>query len=93
MERKDIDEKKIVKAYASKSSKIVSCCKTKNTTQGLKNAPEVQQIICGTILSQWNKWVATTVIVDFTTHGESHFYGLPCPSADSLDPMDHFYYL
>ena len=27
---------------------------------------------------------------DFTTHGESHFYGLPCPSTDSLDPMDHF---
>ena len=31
------------------------------------------------------------VIVDFTTHGESHFYGLPYPYADSLDPMDHFY--
>ena len=30
------------------------------------------------------------VIADFTTHSESHFYGLPCPSADSLDPMDHF---
>ena len=30
------------------------------------------------------------VIADFTTHGESHFYGLPCPSTDSLDPMDHF---
>ena len=30
------------------------------------------------------------VIADFTTHDESHFYGLPCPSADSLDPMDHF---
>ena len=28
---------------------------------------------------------------DFTTHGESHFYGLPCPPfADSLDPIDHF---
>ena len=31
-----------------------------------------------------------SVIVDFTTHGESHFYGLPYPYADSLDPMDHF---
>ena len=30
------------------------------------------------------------VIADFTTHGESHFYGLPYPSTDSLDPMDHF---
>ena len=30
------------------------------------------------------------VIVDFTTHGESQFYGLPCTYADSLDPMDHF---
>ena len=31
------------------------------------------------------------VIANFTTHGESHFYGLPCPSADSLDPMYHFF--
>ena len=31
-----------------------------------------------------------TIIADFTTHGWSHFYGLPCPSADSLDPMDYF---
>ena len=30
------------------------------------------------------------LIADFTTHGESHFYGIPCPYADSLDPMDHF---
>ena len=30
------------------------------------------------------------VIVDFTTHGRSHIYGLPCPSKNSLDPMDHF---
>ena len=30
------------------------------------------------------------IIVDFTTHGESYFYGLPCPSVDSLDRMDHF---
>ena len=36
-----------------------------------------------------NRWVAG-VIADFTTDGESHFYGLPCPSAESLDPMDHF---
>ena len=27
---------------------------------------------------------------DFTTHGKSHIYGLPYPSADSLDPMDYF---
>ena len=30
------------------------------------------------------------VTADFTTYGESHFFGLPCPSANSLDPMDHF---
>ena len=30
------------------------------------------------------------VTADFTTHGGSHLYGLPCPSTDSLDPMDHF---
>ena len=32
-----------------------------------------------------------SVIANFTTHGKSHFYGLPYPSADSLDPMDHFF--
>ena len=31
-----------------------------------------------------------SIIADFTTHGESHFYGLACLSEDSLDPMDHF---
>ena len=31
------------------------------------------------------------VIVDFTTPGRSHFYGLPCLYADSLDPMDLYY--
>ena len=30
------------------------------------------------------------VTANFTTHGRSHIYGLPCPSADSLEPMDHF---
>ena len=30
------------------------------------------------------------VTFDFTTHGGSHLYGLPCPSVDSLDPMDRF---
>ena len=30
------------------------------------------------------------VTADFDTHGGSHLYGLPCPSANSLDPMDHF---
>ena len=30
------------------------------------------------------------VTADFTTHGGSHIYGLPCPSVDSLDPMDYF---
>ena len=30
------------------------------------------------------------VTADFTTDGGSHLYGLPCLSADSLDPMDHF---
>ena len=33
----------------------------------------------------------TIVIAEFTTHGGSHIYGLPCPSVDSLDPMDHFF--
>ena len=31
-----------------------------------------------------------SVTVDSTTHGRSHIYGLPCPTVDSLDPMDHF---
>ena len=35
------------------------------------------------------KWYVS-VIVDFTTPGESHFYGLPCPSSNSLETMDHF---
>ena len=30
------------------------------------------------------------VTAAFTTHGWSHFYGLPCLSADSLDPVDYF---
>ena len=30
------------------------------------------------------------VTADFTTHGESHLYGLPYPFVESLDPMDHF---
>ena len=34
--------------------------------------------------------VGHVLVADFTTHGESHFYGLPCPSVDSLDPMDYF---
>ena len=29
-------------------------------------------------------------MANFTTHGGSHFYGLPSPSTESLDPMDHF---
>ena len=31
-----------------------------------------------------------SITADFTTHGGSHLYGLPCPSADSLYPMNHF---
>ena len=34
--------------------------------------------------------IAPHVTADFTTHGGSHIYGFPYPSADSLDPMDHF---
>ena len=34
-----------------------------------------------------------STIADFTTPGRSHIYGLPCPSADSLDPMDLYYAL
>ena len=33
------------------------------------------------------------VIADFTTHGWSHIYGLPCPSVDSMDPTDMYYTL
>ena len=39
------------------------------------------------------KRIKNTVIADFTTHGWSHIYGLPCPSADSLNPMDWYYTL
>ena len=35
--------------------------------------------------------VKVDVTVDFTTHGRSHIYGLLCPSANSLDPMDLYY--
>ena len=31
------------------------------------------------------------VIVDFTTPGWSHIYGIPCPYAKILDPMDIYY--
>ena len=31
------------------------------------------------------------VIAYFTTLPRSHIYGLPCPSADSLDPIDLYY--
>ena len=31
------------------------------------------------------------VIADFTTHGSSHIYGLPCPSTDSMKPMKLYY--
>ena len=34
--------------------------------------------------------VDKSVTVDFTTHGGSHLYGLPYPSANSLDRMDNF---
>ena len=33
------------------------------------------------------------VIDDFITPCRSHIYGIPCPSADSLDPMDLYYAL
>ena len=33
----------------------------------------------------------TVVTADLTTYGESHIYGLPCPSTDSLDPMDQYF--
>ena len=33
------------------------------------------------------------VIADFTTLGRSHLYGLPCPSANSLDPPFSIYTL
>ena len=36
---------------------------------------------------------STPVIADFTTLGRSHIFGLPCPYADSLDPMELYYTL
>ena len=38
-------------------------------------------------------FIKIVVTLDFTTHGWSHIYGLPCPSVDSLDPMDWYYTL
>ena len=40
------------------------------------------------LMSQMTHSVVVTA--DFTTHDRSHIYGLSCPSADSLDPMDYF---
>ena len=67
------------------------------------NSSGIPSILSFTKISEWknlstlltqglvsNKFLFPCVIADFTTHGESHFYGLPCPYADSLDPMDHF---
>ena len=34
-----------------------------------------------------------SIIAYFTTLGSSNIYGLPCPSIDSLDPMDLYYTL
>ena len=31
-----------------------------------------------------------SLTANFSTHGRSHIYGLPCTSTDSLDPMDYF---
>ena len=38
-------------------------------------------------------FTAVPVIADFTTLGRSHIYGLPCFSANFLDPMDLYYTL
>ena len=47
--------------------------------------------IMGHMLIQQNPKPNTVgVTADFTTHGGPHLYRLPYPSADSLDPMDHF---
>ena len=42
------------------------------------------------MLPLWPHTLGASVTADFTTHGWSHIYGLPYPSADSLDPMDHY---
>ena len=63
-----------------------------------KNSYLVQKVSEGIPISELadsrffhaQRGIDVVVIANFTTHGESHFYGLPCPSADSLDPMDHF---
>ena len=44
---------------------------------------------CG-IEKKYEQLVLAIVITDFTTLGRSHFYGLPCPSSDSLDPLSQF---
>ena len=46
----------------------------------------------GSSMISWfsRKQSYVAVIANFTTHGESNFYGLACPYADSLDSMDHF---
>ena len=45
------------------------------------------------MLPLWPHTLGAFVIADFTTLGWSHIYGLACPSADSLDPMDLYYTL
>ena len=38
----------------------------------------------------YNNVTIVPITADFTTHGGSHIYGLPYPSAKFLGPMDHF---
>ena len=45
------------------------------------------------MLPLWPHTLGASVIDDFTSSGRSHIYGLPCPSADSLDPIDLYYTL
>ena len=54
-----------------------------------------EKIVCATLPLESEVKVVESmssppVTADFTTHGGSHLYGLPCPFADSLNPVDHF---
>ena len=49
-----------------------------------------QDVVGKLLVEIWKNNRFWSVKSDFTTHGGSHLYGLPYPSVDSLDPMDHF---
>ena len=50
-------------------------------------------VVKGGLINNINTPLNPNGYIDFTTLGRSHIYGLPCPSVDSLDPMDLYYAL